>query len=95
MSQDVVFDFLKLQRLTGEQKFWRKHEIHKALVKSEIISPNYGKNHIGRMVNKLYAHGFLDIEIDKDNIMILRYRLKDKYINLLSLEEASFWFKDK
>lgn len=94
MSQDEVFQFLKVQRLTGEHKFWRKYEIHNELLKAGLIGVNYGKGHIGRMVNKLYAHGFLEIEQDKICFMIQRYRLKEEYLKIGSPDEVNVWFKD-
>jgi len=94
MSQVEVFNFLKVQRLCGQHKFWRKYEIQKELRRSGLVNGKCDSYSIGRMVNKLYAHGFLEIRQDPVKFMIQSYRIKEEYLKVGSPEDVSVWFKD-
>ncbi len=93
--QNEVYDFLRTQRLTGEHKYWRKFEIHNALVRAGKLSPKTQKCLTGRKVNKLYAHGFLDIRQESNKFWEQSYRIKDKYLDLSDPAEVNPFFQEE
>lgn len=93
--QNEIYNFLRTRRLLGEERYWRKFEIHNALVKSGKISCNSGKCLTGRKVNKLFAHGFLDIKQESNKFWEQSYRIKDKYLKLEDPAEVSPFFQEE
>jgi hypothetical protein len=80
--------------LTGEHKFWRKYEIRAELIKNGMINVNNGLGLIGRQVNKLYAHDFLEMQQDEKCFFVQRFRLKEKFLEVKSPDELNIWFKE-
>lgn len=91
MTQDEIFDWLKNQRLAGNHKFFSIVEVSRMLAEAGYNGSS-NKTCVGVKMNKLYAHGFLDIMVDKNWRRF--FRVKDKYLKLNSPEEVNPYFKD-
>lgn len=95
MSQYEVFDFLRVRRLTGDERYWRKYEIARELIKTgKINNTQHQTTRVGRQTNKLYAHGFLEIKQDPVCFMIQSYRIKKKYVALETPDNEGIWLKE-
>jgi len=80
MCQQAVFQQLLILRQTGNDSFLSMTEIEKEICKKIENNPKA----VRRKVNKLYAHGFLDIQIPKGKGSMYwrrRFRVKDIYKN--------------
>ncbi|MGV8169221.1 MAG: hypothetical protein ACP5N3_04160 [Candidatus Nanoarchaeia archaeon] len=92
MNQDEIFMFLCMQRLTGNHQYWRKIEIFNELKKKGFKSGLSGKGLVGAKVNQLMAFGFLEMIQDDECVFpIQRFRVKEKYLNVVVPEVTIFW----
>jgi hypothetical protein len=84
MGQDFIIEWLRLQRLSGDNNFFSVKQINKAM-------QDYGLpfgNNISLQVNKLYAGGFLEIRLKHGKIWHTyrnrKFRLKKYYVGVVS-----------
>lgn len=97
MTQYEIFDFLKRERLTGNDDFMTKEQIIKLLAKSNF-NGSLNRQRICRQVTKLYAHGFLDIKNEKVSGRLLpkqSFRIKNKYLKVREPGDANVAFQDQ
>lgn len=71
MKQDELFFWLKKQYELGDFRFWSVHDLEACFCKEDFYN-------IRTLLVKLYAFGYLDIEITD----LRRYRVKKKYVNV-------------
>jgi len=77
LAQVEIFEFLKTQRIKGEEQHFTATEIYKALQETCSIT----KNKVYVALLKLEAFGYLDpIRKGKVSNFSRAFKLKDKYI---------------
>jgi len=81
MGQSEIFEFLKTERLSGNEEFMSITWITKRMSELDAYSTKgkLDRNCVGRQINRMYAHGFLEIRVNPTSWR--RYfRIKVKYL---------------
>lgn len=74
MNQNVVFDFFRDRWLSGDVNFLSIGEVEEALRDKLNVCV------VRSLVVKLYAWGYLDVEVE--GVWRRRFRIKEKYVGL-------------
>jgi len=85
LKQNDVFEWFKQKYESGDKKFFSVSEVMIALKGRDIFDVR------GKVI-KLYAWGYLDIDIKE--IWCRKYRIKEKYVNLKDVRVLSPLSKD-
>lgn len=94
MNQDEIFNFLCMQRKTGENKYWRKIEIFNEMKRRGFTTGLYGRNLVNGKVNQLKHFGYLEMieeENEKRLFKVQRFRVKEEYLSKHIPEVNIFW----
>ena len=78
MNQNIIYDYLRNQYLSGNKDFFTIKEVIKALREARTFNGN-AKN-TSRMISKLYDYGYLEIE--NPYKMRRKFRIKPSVIGI-------------